>query len=88
MKARGEAAAHLRPARRDAALVTASLLAAVYFGSGRLEHFDPALAGYFAAVIVACFATSLRVSLFWRRPASAFYGRALARAMRRPREVM
>ncbi|MGH7821976.1 MAG: hypothetical protein ACREQ9_19615, partial [Candidatus Binatia bacterium] len=66
-----------RAARRDAGISTLLLLAAVVFGSRRLEHFDPALAGYLVAVVIAFFATARRVSLFWRRPSSAFYGRAL-----------
>jgi len=77
----------VRAARRDAAGATLFLAAAVYFGSGRLVHFDPALAGYLAAVAIALFSIVRRVSLFWRRPAAAFYGRELVKAVRRPRSL-
>lgn len=71
-------------ARRDAALTAALLLAAVVAGSGGLAHFDWALAGYCAATLVAFTGLSYRVSSFWRRRPSAFYGRALLRGLRRP----
>jgi hypothetical protein len=70
---------------RAAALVTAVLLGAIYCGSARLAHLDPALIGYLAATLVACFSLSWRIIAFWRRPPSAFYGRALLRAVRHPR---
>ncbi len=75
-------------ARRDATLVTALLMAAIYFGSSQLLYFDAALLGYSAATLAACFATAFEVSCFWRRRPSAFYGRALLRALTRPQQVL
>jgi len=67
------------------AVVTSSaLLIATYLGSAQLQHFDPALSGYFGATLVACFALTYRVVLFWSRPPSAFFGRTLAAALTRP----
>ena len=75
------------PALRDAALATASLFVSVYVGSGGLAHFDAALAGYFAATVVACFVATYHVAAFWRRRPSAFYGRMLLGALQRPRQL-
>jgi len=77
----------LRPALRDATLVTVALSVAVWAGSGAFMHLDPALLGYLGATIVAAFGTTYRVSAFWRRPASAFYARALGEALRDPRRL-
>jgi hypothetical protein len=74
-------------ARRDAGVATGLLVLAIYLGSGGLVHFDPALAGYCAATVVAAGAVAYRVAVFWRRPASAVYGRALLAALRRPRHL-
>src|SRR6185503_417928 len=52
------------------------MLAAAMFGSARFADFDTALLGYFLATLVAVFGVSWKASRFWRRPASAFYGRA------------
>jgi len=76
-----------RPALRDATLATALLLAAVYVGSSELAHLDPALLGYLAATVAACFVTVYRTSALWRRRPSAFYARALLEAVCRPREL-
>lgn len=72
---------------RDAGFVTGGLLVAVYVGSERLAHVDPALAGYLVATVVAAWGIAYRVSAFWRRGPSAFYGRALLAALRRPRAL-
>lgn len=71
-------------ALRDATVATVTLAAAVAAGSGMGAHLDPALAGYLAATLVAAFLTVRRVSAFWRRAPSAFYGRALLAALGRP----
>ena len=72
---------------RDAIVATALLLGAVWSGSGGGAHLDPALAGYLGATVVAVAGTVWRVSRFWRRPASAIYARALATALRSPRDL-
>jgi hypothetical protein len=69
---------------RDATVVTAVLLVAVWAGSGGFRGVDRALVGYLAATVVATFATALRVSAFWRRPASAVFAGALVSALRSP----
>lgn len=75
----------------DAALASAALLLAIWLGSDRLAHLDPALLGYLGATVVAFAAATYRASAFWRRRPSAFYARALAgtlrRALRRPSEL-
>ncbi|MBI3768674.1 MAG: hypothetical protein HY271_09295 [Deltaproteobacteria bacterium] len=73
-----------RVALRDATLATALVVAAVWAGSRAGRDLDPALLGYLGATIVATFALTWRVSAFWRRLPSAFYGRALLTALRDP----
>jgi hypothetical protein len=72
---------------RDAAAVAVLVLAAIYWGSGRLTHLDHALLGYLGATVVATFGVAYRMSAFWRRVPTAFYARALAAALRRPRSL-
>lgn len=71
----------MRAPVRDALAATALLLLAIYLGSGRLEHLDPALLGYLGASVVAFAGTAYRASAFWRRRPSAFYARALATSL-------
>ena len=80
------ASVSLRP-WRDAAAVTVIVLAAIFLGSRGGRDLDPALFGYAAATIVAIVAVAWRASAFWRRPASAVYGRALRAALFRPHEL-
>ena len=72
---------------RDAVAATVVLLVAIVVGSEGLRHLDPALLGYLAATVVAFAGTVWRASAFWRRRPSAFYARALARALRDPRQL-
>jgi hypothetical protein len=76
-----------RVALRDATLATVLVVAAVWAGSRAGRDLDPALLGYLGATIVATFAVTWRVSAFWRRLPSAFYGRALLAALRDPRRA-
>jgi hypothetical protein len=76
-----------RVARRDATVGTLLLLALVALGSGGFASFDRALLGYFGASLVSAFGVLWRVSAFWRRPASAFYARAMLEGLRNPRRV-
>lgn len=69
----------------DASLATAALLAAVWAGSRGGRDLDPALFGYAGATVVATFGVAWRASAFWRRPASAHYGRTLLAALGSPR---
>jgi hypothetical protein len=72
---------------RDATLATLALVAAIGAGSGGFATIDPALLGYLGATVVAVFGVSWRMSAFWRRPASAFYARALVSSLGRPRRL-
>jgi len=72
---------------RDALLATASVVVLVFLGSTFLRHLDHALLGYLGAVLAATFGIAYRTSAFWRRPASAVYGRALLSALRYPRRL-
>jgi len=74
-------------ALRDALVATAALLGLVLIGSGFGRHLDHALFGYLGATLAATFGIAYRTSAFWRRPASAFYGRALLTALRQPRRL-
>jgi hypothetical protein len=74
----------IQPAARDATLATVLLLAAVWAGSDGFADVDRALLGYLAATLVATFGTVLHASTFWRRPASAFFARALVSGLRAP----
>ncbi|MBX3025202.1 hypothetical protein KF840_09850 [bacterium] len=63
------------------------VLVLVFLGSTGFRHLDHALLGYLGAVLAATFGIAYRTSAFWRRPASAVYGRALLRALRDPRRL-
>jgi hypothetical protein len=80
----------LRPAfrpARDALLAAVALAVALFVGSAGFANLDPALVGYLGGTAIAFVASVYRVSAFWRRPASAFYARALGEALRRPRSL-
>lgn len=72
---------------RDATLATTLLIALIAVGSGGGITLDPALFGYLGAVVVATFGVAWRASAFWRRPASAFYARALFASLSRPKRL-
>jgi hypothetical protein len=72
---------------RDAMLAAVFLAAALFVGSAGFATLDPALVGYLGGTAVAFVASVYRVSAFWRRPASAFYARALGEALLRPRSL-
>ncbi len=73
--------------RRDALLAVALLAVLVGVGSRAGRDLDQALLGYLGAVFAATFGIAYRTSAFWRRPASAMYGRALCAALRSPRRL-
>jgi len=84
---RGDALAAARvAAAQDAAWAVVVLLALVFVGSAGFRHLDLALLGYLAAVVASTAILAYRVSVFWRRPASAEYARSLSKALRNPRE--
>jgi len=51
------------------------LVAAIYFGSGMLRNFDPALITYTSAVIFATFAIVYRYSVWLQKPPTKLYWR-------------
>ncbi len=57
--------------------ISASLLliASIYFGSGRLKHFDPALIAYTSATIFATFGIVYRYSVWLEKPPTQLYWR-------------
>ena len=71
----------------DAAIAGSALVVAVLVGSRGGRDLDPALFGYLAATFVAVIAGAARVSAFWRRRPSAFYGRALLAGLRDPKRL-
>src|SRR6185436_8427927 len=58
-----------------AALVTATLAAAIVVGSRTLQHFDAALVGYTFATLFAAFGISYRYAMWLRRPPTRMYWR-------------
>ena len=68
-------------------MATAAVVVLVFVGSTFFRHLDHALLGYLGAVLAATFGMAYRTSAFWRRPASAVYGRALLAALRDPRKL-
>jgi len=51
------------------------LVAAIYLGSGRLRHFDPALITYTSAVVFATFGIVYRYSVWLQKPPTRLYWR-------------
>ncbi|MBI3881745.1 MAG: hypothetical protein HY301_16980 [Verrucomicrobia bacterium] len=58
-----------------ALLAAAAVLAGIYLGSHRLEHFDPALVWYAVGSVLAVFAAAYRFSVWAQRPPSRTYFR-------------
>jgi hypothetical protein len=52
---------------------TMVLALAIYFGSGRLKHFDPMLLGYCLATLFACFGITYRYAVWLEVPATQVY---------------
>src|SRR5579884_1479491 len=51
------------------------LIVAIYLGSGRLKHFDPALIAYTSAVVFATFGIVYRYSVWLQKPPTQLYWR-------------
>ena len=54
---------------------SAVLVAAIYFGSGMLRHFDPALITYTVVVVFATFGIVYRYSVWLQKPPTRLYWR-------------
>src|SRR5689334_8845386 len=70
-----------------AAIVTALVVLGIYFGSGRLERFDPALVAYAAATVFAAFAVTYRYVMWVQRPPTWKYFTASFRLFFRPAKL-
>ncbi|MEO7718343.1 MAG: MFS transporter [Capsulimonas sp.] len=58
------------------ALIGAMLsIASIYFGSGRMNHFDPALIAYTSACVFATFGIVYRYSIWLQKPPTQMYWR-------------
>lgn len=71
-----------------AAIAGVAVLAAIYFGSGRLTRFDSPLAAYAAATILAAFAITYRYVSWIQRPATWVYFQAGWRLFLRPGKLV
>ncbi|MGV3614161.1 MAG: MFS transporter [Fimbriimonas sp.] len=68
-----------------ASLASLAVLAAIYFGSGRLTRFDTPLAAYAAATIFAAFGMTYRYLMWVQRPSTWKYFVASLRLILRPK---
>lgn len=66
---------------RNSAIVLILLLGGIYFGSGRLLHFDPALYGYALATIVSALGITWRITAWLMRPATRTLAAGAARLL-------
>ena len=64
-----------RKAFLNGMIASLALVAAIYFGSGRLRHFDPALITYTSAVVFAAFGIVYRYSIWLQKPPTQLYWR-------------
>jgi len=62
-------------------------IAAIYFGSGRLKHFDPALIAYTSACVFATFGVVYRYSVWLQKPPTQMYWRRGWQLFLRPRDL-
>ena len=51
------------------------LVLGIYFGSGQMRHFDPALIAYTSAVVFATFGVTYRYSIWLQKPPTELYWR-------------
>src|SRR5262245_53910975 len=63
------------------------LVAAIYLGSGRMRHFDPALIAYTCASVLALFGIVYRYSVWLQRPPTRLYWERGIRLILGPREL-
>jgi len=68
-------------------VTSAVLLLAIYFGSGRLRHFDTALVPYTGAALFACFGITYRYAMWLRRPPTRKYWFGGWRVFLRPSRI-
>jgi MFS transporter, NNP family, nitrate/nitrite transporter len=63
------------------------LVAAIYLGSGKLRHFDPALIAYTSAVVFSTWAIVYRYSVWLQKPPTRLYWRRGWQLFLRPRHL-
>jgi hypothetical protein len=63
-------------------------LAAIYVGSGRLAHFDPALIAYTAACVLTAFGVVYRYTVWLEKPPTALYWRRGWQLFLRPSHLL
>lgn len=76
-----------RGAVRNGAIASVLLLAAIYFGSGRLRYFDPALIAYTSAVVFATWGIVYRYSVWLQKPPTRLYWRRGWQLFLRPSQL-
>lgn len=76
-----------RQAIRNGLLASLMLLLAIYFGSGRLIHFDAALVAYTSATLFATFGIVYRYSVWLQKPSTALYWRRGWELFFRPKDL-
>ncbi len=64
-----------RKALANSLLISALLVAGIYFGSGEMRYFDPALTAYTCAVVFAAFGVTYRYSVWLQKPPTQMYWR-------------
>jgi hypothetical protein len=74
-------------ALRNGALAAILLTAAIFLGSGRMRHFDPALIAYTSASVLALFGLVYRYSVWLQRPPTRLYWRRGWQLFLRPRRL-
>lgn len=62
-------------------------IAAIYLGSGRLKHFDPALIAYTSACVFALFGVVYRYAVWLQKPPTAMYWRRGWQLFLRPSHI-
>lgn len=62
-----------RKALTNGLIASLLLMAAIYFGSAKLRHFDPALITYTSAVVFATFGVVYRYSVWLQKPPTQLY---------------
>lgn len=60
---------------RNGAIASLLLVLSIYFGSGEMRHFDPALIAYTSAVVFATFGVVYRYSIWLQKPPTRLYWR-------------
>jgi hypothetical protein len=77
-----------RRAATNGLIASLLLVAAIYFGSGKLRHFDPALVTYTSAVVFSTWAIVYRYSVWLQKPPTQLYWRRGWQLFLRPKYLL